>query len=116
MAVECSNEHWVVHEIEFEEREGKRKSERARASPVQPSLALSFPSVQRQSIRSKPTDMRLLCSTEKGDRMSGIANLLSPGGGPQAAECTFCSLAIDIKLCGNHFWEGSQVLWIKGQP
>lgn len=62
-------------------------------SPVQPSLALSFPSVQRQSIRSKPTDMRLLCSTEKGDRMSGIANLLSPGGGPQAAECTFCSLA-----------------------
>lgn len=28
MAVECSNEHWVVHEIEFEEREGKRKSDR----------------------------------------------------------------------------------------
>lgn len=65
------------------ERRGEGDKEGGIEHPVQALLALSFPSVQRQSIRSKPTAMRLLCSTEKRDRMSGIANLLAPGGGLQ---------------------------------
>lgn len=31
-------------------------------------------------------------------------------------KCTFSSLAIAIILCGNDCLEGSQILWLKGQP